>query len=59
MLALFVKRTIKKEFVFASMLATPSCTLLGKLLLPQIDILPIFWGILGSLSIIVAGLIIS
>lgn len=59
MLALFVKRTIKKEFVFASMLAAPSCTLLGKLLLPQIDILPIFWGILGSLSIIVAGLIIS
>lgn len=38
--------------------AAPICTLLGKLLLPQIDILPVFWGIIGSLSIIVAGLII-
>ena len=59
MLALFIKRTIKKKFVFASMLAAPICTLLGKLLLPQINILPVFWGILGSLSFIIAGLIIS
>ena len=59
MLTLFIKRTIKKEFVFSSMLAAPIFTLIGKLLLPQIDILPVFWGILGSLIFIVAGLIFS
>lgn len=48
MLTLFIKRTIKKEFVFTSMLAAPIFTLIVKLLLPQIDILQVFWGILGA-----------
>ena len=59
MLTLFLKRTIKKEFVFTSMLTAPIFTLIEKLLLPQIDILQVFWGLLGSLSFIIAGLIIS
>ena len=58
-LALFVKKTVKKGYMLSSMVAAPVCTILGKLLLPSIDILPIFWGLLGSLFFIVLGLVLK
>ena len=56
-LALFYTKTIKRNYVLWSMIAAPICTVLGKFLLPEIQILPVFWGILGSLFFIVLGLL--
>lgn len=56
-LALFVKKTIKRSYMVASMIAAPVGTVLGKVLLPSLDVLPIFWGILASLFFILLGLL--
>ena len=56
-LALFYTNTIKRNYVLWSMIAAPICTVFGKFLLPEIQILPVFWGILGSLFFIVLGLL--
>ena len=53
----FYKKTIKRNYVLWSMIAAPICTVFGKFLLPEIQILPVFWGILGSLFFIVLGLL--
>lgn len=56
MLTLFVRKTINRSYVLLSMFAAPICTILGKFLLP-FDILPIFYGLMGSLLFIVIGLL--
>lgn len=58
-LALFCKKNISSKYIIYSMIAAPLCTILGKLCLPFLDILPVFWGILGSLFFIVLGLAIK
>lgn len=55
-LALFYKKTINQNYVFLSMMAAPICTVMGKILLPSVDILPVFWGVIGSLFFIVLGI---
>ncbi|MGN1163890.1 MAG: sodium:solute symporter, partial [Candidatus Ornithospirochaeta sp.] len=57
MLSLFVRKTIRRRHVLSSMIAAPACTVLGRVLLPSVDVLPIFWGILGSLFFIILGFI--
>lgn len=59
LIALFYKRTINKAYVLSSMIAAPICTIIGKLLLPNVDILPVFWGVMGSLVFIVLGIVVK
>lgn len=55
-LALFYNKPMKKSCVLGSMIAAPVFTVLGTLLFPSLDILPVFWGVLGSLIFTVLGM---
>ena len=44
-------------YILASMIAAPICTIMGKLLLPNVDILPVFWGVMGSLVFVIIGIL--
>lgn len=57
LIALFYKKTINKAYVLSSMIAAPICTIIGKLLLPNVDILPVFWGVMGSLVFVIIGIL--
>ena len=55
-IALFYKKTINKVYVLLSMAATPIFTITGKILFYKVDILPVFWGVIGSFVFIVLGM---
>ena len=55
-IALFYKKTINKVYVLLSMAAAPIFTIMGKILFYKVDILPVFWGVIGSLVFIVLGM---
>ena len=55
-IALFYKKTINKVYVLLSMVAAPIFTIMGKILFYKVDILPVFWGVIGSFVFIVLGM---
>lgn len=58
-ISLFYKKTIDSRYVILSMIAAPIFTLMGKILLPRVDILPVFWGLFGSLLFISLGIVFN